>query len=90
MQQARALYASTMEAEVGDEELTIETVKLEVGYEATSVETTEWVSVKLSADAKQNNVFVELIRSDKAWSSGKTDIDKNGNVLETNLLEGAS
>ena len=83
-----ALYASTMEAEVNDEDLTIETVKLEVGYEATSVETTEWVSVKLSADAKQSNVFVELVRSDKAWSSGKTDIDKSGNVIEANLLEG--
>lgn len=83
-----ALYASTLDAEVSDDDLTVETVKLEVGYEATSVETTEWVSVKLSADAKQNNVFVELVRSDKAWSSGKMDIDKNGNVIEVNLLEG--
>ncbi len=83
-----ALYASTMDAEVCDEDITFDTVKLEVGYEATSVETTEWVSVKLSADAKQSNVHVELVRSDKAWSSGKTEIDKTGNVIEANLLEG--
>lgn len=83
-----ALYASTMDADVSDEELTFDTVKLEVGYESTSVETTEWVSVKLPADAKQNKVLVELVRSDKAWSSGKTEVDKSGNVIETNLLEG--
>ena len=83
-----ALYASTLDAEVSDDDLTVETVKLEVGYEATSVETTEWVSVKLPADAKQDKVFVELVYSDKSWSSGKVEIDKNGNVIEANLNEG--
>lgn len=83
-----ALYASTLDAKVNEEDFTFDTIKLEVGYEATSVESTEWVSVKLPSDAKQNNVFVELVRSDKAWSSGKTEIDKTGNVIEVNLLEG--
>lgn len=83
-----ALYASTIDAEVSDEDLTLETVKLEIGYEATSVEMTEWVSVKLPNDSKKDKVFVELVRSDKAWSSGKVDIDKVGNVIEANLLEG--
>ncbi len=82
-----ALYASTMDADVNEEELTFDTVKLELGYEATSVETKEWVSVKLPSDAKQSNVLVELVRSDKAWSSGKTEIDKSGNVIEANLVE---
>ena len=83
-----ALYASTLDAEVGEEEIAVDSVKLEVGYEATSVETTEWVSVKLPTDAKQSEVFVELVRSDKAWSSGKASIDKSGNVIEANLIEG--
>lgn len=83
-----ALYASTIDAEVCDEDIAVDTVKLEIGYEATSVETTEWVSVKLPSDAKQSEVFVELVRSDKAWSSGKTSIDKSGNVIEANLIEG--
>lgn len=83
-----ALYASTIDAEVCDEDIAVDTVKLEIGYEATSVETTEWVSVKLPTDAKQSEVFVELVRSDKAWSSGKTSIDKSGNVIEANLIEG--
>ena len=83
-----ALYASTIDAEVSDDDIAVDTVKLEIGYEATSVETTEWVSVKLPSDAKQSDVFVELVRSDKAWSSGKTSIDKSGNVIEANLIEG--
>ena len=82
------LYTSTIDAEVSDEDIAVDTVKLEIGYEATSVETTEWVSVKLPSDAKQSEVFVELVRSDKAWSSGKTSIDKSGNVIEANLIEG--
>lgn len=83
-----ALYASTMDAEVNEEDFSFDTVKLEIGYEATSVETTEWVSVKLPTESKCTSVIVELVRSDKAWSSGKTEIDKNGNVIEANLLEG--
>ncbi len=82
-----ALYASTIDAEVSKEELTVDTIKLDMGYQATSVETIEWVSVKLATDSKRNKVLVELVRSDKAWSSGKVEIDKNGNVIETNLVE---
>lgn len=82
-----ALYASTMDAAVDDEEIKVGTVKLDIGYESTSVETTEWVSAKLSADSDYSKVYVELERSDKAWSSGKVEIDIIGNVIETNLLE---
>lgn len=83
-----ALYATTIDSEVSDENISFDTVKLEVGYEATSVETTEWISVKLPSDSSQNNLFVEFVRNDRAWSSGKTEIDKNGNVIEVNLIEG--
>lgn len=83
-----ALYASTMDAEVNEEDFSFDTVRLEIGYEATSVETTEWVSVKLPKESKYDSVLVELVRNDKAWSSGKTGIDKDGNVIEANLLEG--
>lgn len=82
-----ALYASTMDAVVNDSEIKIGTVKLEVGYESTSVETTEWVSAKLSPDSDYSKVFVELERNDKAWSSGKVEVDATGNVIEANLLE---
>ena len=83
-----ALYASTLDAEVDEKTLQPDTVKLEVTYEATTVETTEWISIKLSDDATQPQVWVELVRADGAWSSGRTAIDTTGNVIEVNLLAG--
>ena len=83
-----ALYASTLDNEVNGDEIQIGTVKLEMGYESTSVETTEWISVKLADDSSLNKVWVEFVRADKAWSSGKTEVDSKGNVIEANLVEG--
>lgn len=89
-----ALYASTKDAEVKDCDIEVGTIKLEIGYEATSVEQTEWVSVKLdkagSGSSCPNKVLVAFVRSDNAWSSGKTEIDEMGNVIEANLVEGKS
>lgn len=82
-----ALYASTIEAEVKTEDVEVGTIMLEVGYESTSVETTEWVSARLAADCQLPKVWLELVRSDKAWSSGKVEVDKTGNVVEANLVE---
>ncbi len=87
-----ALYASTIDADVKDSDVEIGTIRLSVGYESTSVELSEWVSVQLDKTATgancPNKVFVELISSDKTWSSAKTEIDENGNVIEANLQEG--
>lgn len=82
-----ALYASTKDANVETKDIEVGTVKLDVGYESTSVETTEWVSVSLAPDNTLSKVFVELVRSDKAWSSGKVEITTTGNVVEANLKE---
>lgn len=82
-----ALYASTMDAVVDEKDIKVGTVKLEIGYESTSVEQTEWVSAKLAAGSSYSKVYVELERSDKAWSSGKVEVDAVGNVIEANLLE---
>lgn len=87
-----ALYASTLDADVKNEDVEIGTIRLNVGYESTSVETKEWVSVQLDKVATGPNcpniVFVELVSSDNTWSSGKSEIDSNGNVLEAHLQEG--
>ena len=89
-----ALYASTKDADVKDSDIETGTIKLDVGYEATSVEQSEWVSVKLdkagSGASCPNKVLVEFVRGDHAWSSGKTEIDEMGNVIEANLVEGKS
>lgn len=82
-----ALYASTIESEVSAEDVEVGTIMLEVGYESTSVETTEWVSARLANNSKLSKVWVELVRSDKAWSSGKVEVDKTGNVIEAVLVE---
>lgn len=85
-----ALYASTRDAvttEISDSSLT-ETVRLEVGYEATTVELNDWVSLKIASDGKQKSVMAELLRSDKAWSSGRIEIDKQGQVVAVQLKQG--
>ncbi len=87
-----ALYASTKDADVKESDIEVGTVKLDIGYEATSVEQTEWVSVKLDKTGSGSScpvkVLVNLVRGDNAWSSGKTEIDEMGNVIEANLVEG--
>ncbi|MDY3885306.1 MAG: Hsp70 family protein, partial [Porphyromonas somerae] len=50
-------------------------------------EQTEWVSARLEPGSSFSKVYVELERSDRAWSSGKVEIDATGNVIEANLLE---
>lgn len=97
-----ALYASTKDAEIKDSDIEVGTIKLDIGYEATSVEMIEWVSVKLdkagSGASCPNKVFVEFVRGGSgsnwlqgdAWSSGKIEIDEMGNVIEANLVEGKS
>lgn len=89
-----ALYASTKDADVKDSDIEVGTIKLEIGYESNSVEQSEWVSVKLdktgSGASCPNKVLVVFVRGDNAWSSGKTEIDEMGNVIEANLVEGKS
>lgn len=87
-----ALYASTKDAEITENDIEVGTIKLEIGYNASSIEQTEWVSVKLDKSGTglscPSKVFVQFVRGDNAWSSGKTEIDEIGNVIEANLVEG--
>lgn len=82
-----ALYASTMDAEVSEADIEVGSINFEIGYESTSVDTTEWISIKLADKSPLTKVWVEFVRNDKAWSSGKVEVDSTGNVIETNLLE---
>ena len=86
-----ALYASGIDSEV-TEKISFGTVALGLSYESSSVEVVEFVSVKLLPDEctgrLSSKVFVELIRNDRGWSSGKIEINEIGDVVECQLMEG--
>lgn len=86
-----ALFASGIDSEV-KEEIAVGTVALSLSYEANSVQPMEFVTVQLDKDECTGNLpsqlFVELIRSDNGWSSGKVEINEIGDVIECQLMEG--
>lgn len=81
-----ALYASTIDNEVKEDELKSEDIVLDINFESMTVDTDLWVPVSLKSGAE--SVMVQFVRSDNTWDSGKIEIDKNGNVVELNLVEG--
>ena len=91
-----ALYASTIDAHVNEDEIkqaaTSDLVFLQVGYEATSVETSEWISVSIDKEKTGMNcpqeIMLEFERVDGAWRSDKTPVSIVGEVIEAYLLEG--
>lgn len=86
-----ALFASGIDSEV-KEEIAVGTVALNLSYEANSVQPMEYVTVQLDKNECTGNIpeklFVELVRSDNGWSSGKVEINDIGDVIECQLMEG--
>lgn len=91
-----ALYASTISVseEVLEETRDKTKIQLSLGYEATTVELDEFVTVKTLPNKSDgqipNQVFVELERGDKGWASGKVEINDKGDVIEIVLKEGVT
>lgn len=91
-----ALYASTVDVseEVREQTRDKTKIQLEIAHEASTVETEEFVPIKILEDKTEGNipeiVFVEVTRGDKAWSSGKVEINTIGEVVEIQLNEGKS
>lgn len=89
-----ALYASTIEIseEIKEQTRDKSKIQIEIGHEASTVELEEFVTLKILAEKTEGSipdkVFAEITRSDKAWSSGKVEINEIGEVIETQLLEG--
>jgi len=89
-----ALFASTVDVsdEIKEQQRDSTKIQLEFGYEATTVEEEEFVTVKILKDKTEGEipekVFVDIIRNDKAWSSGKTEIDDKGDIIEVKLNAG--
>lgn len=86
-----ALFASGIDSDV-KEEIAVGTVALSLSYEANSVQPVEFVTVQLAKDECTGELpaqlFVELVRSDNGWSSGKVEINEIGDVIECQLMEG--
>lgn len=86
-----ALFASGIDSDV-KEDVAVGTVTLTLSYEANSVQPMEFVTVQLAKEECTGNIpdklFVELVRSDNGWSSGKVEINEIGDVIECQLMEG--
>ena len=85
-----ALYASTLDipAEMLDSnEKESDAVLIDIGYEPTTVELTDWVSLRPPEDM---TLDVELNRGDGAWSSGRIEVTPQGRVITIQLEKGRS
>lgn len=89
-----ALFASTINVseELVEKSRDKTKIQLGLGYESTTVEMEEFVTVKILKDKTEgkfpDKVFAEIVRADKAWASGKVAIDEAGEVIETKLNAG--
>lgn len=89
-----ALYASTVDVseEVREQTRDKTKIQLEIANESSTVETEEFVPIKILADKTDGEipekVFAVVTRGDKAWSSGKVEINTIGDVVEIQLNEG--
>lgn len=89
-----ALFAATIDVSEEIKESTRDKskIQLSLGYESTTVESEEFVTLKIEPEKTKGNipehVFAELVRIDKAWSSGKIEINDTGEVIEVKLNEG--
>jgi molecular chaperone DnaK len=88
-----ALYASTVDVseEVREQTRDKTKIQLEIANESSTVETEEFVPIKILADKTEGEipekVFAEVTRGDKAWSSGKIEINTIGEIVEIQLNE---
>lgn len=81
-----ALFASTQPVDAETQEpVAAGTLRLEMTFDATTAEKEEWVTVMLPADSDREKIWVEFVRA--GWSSGKIEVDRNGNVVGVQLLE---
>ncbi len=87
-----ALFASTIDCQISTESLEEGTIAFDLGYESNSVETKEYVSIKLlTKECKgtiPSKVYTEITKADSSWSSGKIEVNENGDVIECPLQEG--
>ncbi|MDC9721606.1 MAG: Hsp70 family protein [Urechidicola sp.] len=85
-----AIYASKINLE-SDALINPYKVQLEIGHEAITGETEEFVTIKILEDKTDgpipDKVFAEIRRSDNAWTMANVKVDTVGEVFEIQLLE---
>lgn len=91
-----ALFASTITVSDEVKEKTRDKTKLQldIKYEATTVELDEMVNIKVLKEKTEGSfpekIYVDVVRSDGAWSSGKKQISVKSSIVELVLNEGQS
>ncbi|MFB6306091.1 MAG: Hsp70 family protein, partial [Flavobacteriales bacterium] len=89
-----ALYASTIDVsdEIKEASRDKTKIQLDIACESSTVETEEVVVLKMLPEKTEGEipekVDAELVRDDKAWSSGKKAINEKGEIIEAKLNEG--
>lgn len=87
-----ALFASTKDIPAGLQTRDVSKIQLSIKYPETTVETEEIVGVKIDRNACSGDVpadiYVEIVRSDKGWSSGKSKIEDDAGIINILLKEG--
>ena len=89
-----ALFASTINVSKQIIEQTRDKTKiqLEIKYEPTTVEFDEMVNIKILRDKTTGQipakVFTDVVRGDKAWSSGKKVIGEKATLIDVQLNAG--
>jgi len=91
-----ALFASTISVseEVKEETRDKTKLQLDIKYEATTVELDEMVNIKVLKEKTEGafpeKIYVDIVRSDGAWSSGKKQIGVKSSIVDVVLNEGQS
>jgi molecular chaperone DnaK len=91
-----ALFASTISVSEEVKEITRDKTKLQldIKYEATTVELDEMVNIKVLKEKTTGTfpakIFVDVVRFDGAWSSGKKLVGEKATIVDVLLVEGRS
>ena len=89
-----AIYASTvaLPEDMIDSKRDRTKIQLGLDYESSSVEQTEFVTLKILTDKTEGQipekVYAQIYRNDGAWTSQKIEIDSVGEVCDVDLAEG--
>jgi molecular chaperone DnaK len=84
-----ALYASTKEIPSEFQNRDLAKIQLDLKYDATTVEDEEFVTIRVLRESTTGEIpetlLIELVRSDKGWSSGKVEIEGDAELIEVIL-----